>query len=145
MSRIEGAARLKRKLDQLPEAYQREIFLVFEQGAESATGMMRRLVPVKTGALKNSIQWTWGDAPKGSISTTDHSAPKPGGPDAAKRITISAGNADAFYARWVEFGTVNLAAQPFFFPSWRASRKGILSRNKRAMSKVARKVAAGGK
>jgi hypothetical protein len=143
---VQGADRLRRKLNQLPDAYQREIFLAFEQGAEDATRMMRGLVPTDTGALKASIGWTWGEAPSGSmrIGGLDHSPPNPDSPDADKRITISAGDAKAYYARWVEFGTLQRPAQPYFFPSWRSVRKSVQSRNRRAMSKVARKVAAGG-
>ena len=51
------------------------------------------------------------------------------------RITIYAGGGDAFYARFQEFGTVKMPANPFFFPVWRARRKRIKNRISRAVSK----------
>jgi len=83
-------------------------------------------------------------------------------------ITIFAGNDEAFYARWVEFGTrphtitvknaptlsrggVNFGtsvshpgastANAFFFPAYRAMRKRIKTRISRAINKSVRDVA----
>ena len=38
-----------------------------EKGATETVAMMKRLVPVETGELRDSIGWTWGDAPAGSL------------------------------------------------------------------------------
>lgn len=141
---VQGAARLQKKLHQLPAAYQQEIFKAMEMGAEATASMARGLVPVDTGTLRRSINWTWGDAPEGSMVLSDKEAPKGAEVGAIEKITVYAGGPDAYYARWVEFGTVNQPAQPYFYPAWRSSKKKVLSRNKSAMNKVARKVAAGG-
>lgn len=142
---ISGLEQLRAKIRALPDAARAEIRRAMEQGADEMVGMAKRLVPVDSGALRDSIGWTWGEPPKGSI-TLAKSDPN------AEAITIyagsrdkSLGDRDAFYVRWVEFGTVSQAAQPFFFPSFRALRKRVKSRNTRAVSKAFKKVAAGGK
>jgi HK97 gp10 family phage protein len=56
--------------------------------------------------------------------------------------TIYAGNDEAYYARWVEFGTVKMAAQPFFYPSYRALRKKAKSNIKRSVTIAIREIAA---
>jgi HK97 gp10 family phage protein len=136
-TRVQGLDKLNRKLRDMPEATQAAIRKSFEGGAQEMVDMARRLAPIKTGALQRSIDWNYGAAPKGSFGVGSRST----APDS---ITIHAGDKDAFYARWVEFGTAVNPAQPFFFPAWRSVRKKVMAANKRAMSKVARKVAAGG-
>jgi hypothetical protein len=39
------------------------------------------------------------------------------------KVTITAGSKKAFWAKWVEYGTVKTHAQPFFWPTWRAYRR----------------------
>ena len=142
---ITGLQQLRAKIKALPDAARAEIRAAMEQSAEEVVAMAKRLVPVDSGALRDSIGWTWGEPPKGSI-TLAQSDPN------AEAITIYAGSrdktlgdADAFYVRWVEFGTVTARAHPFFFPSWRALRKRVKSRNTRAVKKAFTRVAAGGK
>ena len=73
-------------------------------------------------------------------------------------ITIYAGNSDAYYARWIEFGTsAHIAggkfagatipaqpARPYFYVSFRANRRRVKGRISRAITKAATEVAAGG-
>ncbi|MFC3163061.1 HK97-gp10 family putative phage morphogenesis protein [Ciceribacter thiooxidans] len=142
---VQGLDRLHRKLTRtIPERVLARVREAMEQAAEEAVDVIRSLAPEDSGALKDSIGWTWGDAPKGSIAllTSKRTA---GG----MRITIYAGGGDAFYARFVEFGTsphVNkgkfagtqnpgMAAQPFFFPGWRMVRR----KAKRRMTGAIRK------
>lgn len=174
---ISGLDKLNRKLIQLPHRAEKEIKLAMEAGAQDVVNMAKALVPVgqssgvnssnNPGALRDSIGWTWGNkAPKGSIklgSIGNSSGRRPG--DLV--ITIFAGNDEAFYARWVEFGTkshgidavnapvmgragVNFGthvnhpgavATPFFFPAYRAMKKRIKGRMARAINKSARDVA----
>src|SRR5690606_25076602 len=101
----------------------------------------KSLVPVDSGALRDSIGWTWGDAPKGSITLGRVKATKEGD----EVITIYAGtrnknlgDKDAFYVRFVEFGTQNMAPHPFFYPSYRALRRRVKSRVTREMKKAIR-------
>jgi HK97 gp10 family phage protein len=142
---ISGLEQLRAKIRALPEAARADIRKAMEQSADEVVAMAKRLVPVDSGALRDSIGWTWGEPPKGSFALARSGPP-------GEAITIYAGSRDkelggrdAFYVRWVEFGTVTATAHPFFFPSWRALRRRVKSRNSRAVSKAFKKVAAGGK
>jgi HK97 gp10 family phage protein len=100
-----------------------------EKSAQEIVALAKHLCPVDSGDLRDSIGWTWGDAPAGSMVLAST-----GG--AALRITIYAGDSDAFYARWLEFGTVKMAAHPYFFPAYRTLRKRVKGRTKRAINKA---------
>lgn len=126
----------------MPEATRVEIRAAMEQSANEIVDVMRNLAPVDSGDLRNSINWTWGEAPSGALvlgKTRKSMAAKAG-----LSLTIYAGGGSEFYARFVEFGTVNMPAQPFFYPSWRLGRKRARGRVSRAVNKAAKKVAAGG-
>jgi HK97 gp10 family phage protein len=131
---IQGLESLRRKLNALPDAMRAEVRLAMQKGAEEIVQMARRLAPEASGDLKKSIGWTWGAAPQGSMALANAGS-------GADVLTIYAGSDEAFYARWIEFGTVSRSATPFFYPSYRATRKKMRSRNNRAMRKAARKVA----
>lgn len=102
-----------------------------EKGAKELVAAMKRMVPVDSGDLRDSIGWTWGSAPKGSRVLAESASDSRG-----LKITVYAGNNEAFYARWVEFGTSKSAAHPFFFPAYRSLRKRIKSRITREMRKA---------
>lgn len=147
-----GLKELQRKLDRLPQVAKARIREAMEQGAEEIVAMMRSFVPVDSGALKESIGWTWGRAPKGAL--TLGKVQSVGGD---LTITVYAGNSEAYWARWVEFGTKAhtaggqfagatipaIPASPYFFVSYRANRKKVKSRITRAINKAAKEVAAG--
>lgn len=153
-SSIQGLDRLNRKLGRLPATVQKRIREAMEQGADEIVSLMKSLCPSDSGDLRDSIAWTWGSAPKGAMTLA--TVKGKGGADNV--ITIYAGNADAYYARFVEFGTAShtaggkfagaeipaIPAQPFFFVSFRANRKRVKSRITRAINKAAKEVAAGG-
>jgi HK97 gp10 family phage protein len=145
MTKILNLAKLDSKLKRLPVEAAKSIRGEMERVADDVVGMMKRMAPVlqeatedrRSGALRDSIGWTWGKAPKGAgIVATVKS--RLGGD---MTITIYAGNSEAFYARWQEFGTVDAPAQPFFYVSWRASRKGVARQIRKATRDAARKVA----
>jgi HK97 gp10 family phage protein len=133
--KIQGADRLKRKLRVLPKIAREEIRKALAQGAEEIADLARRLVPVDEGDLRASIGWTFGRPPKGSRILGQAK----GNGIAA---TIYAGSSEAFYSRWVEFGTVKMRARPYFYPAYRLGRKRAKSRISRAMTKAAKRVAA---
>lgn len=149
---VKGLKELRRKLDRLPAVAKARIREAMEQGADEIVSMMRSLVATDSGDLRDSIAWTYGRAPKGAMSLGKVQSV---GGDLT--ITIYAGNATAFYSRWVEFGTAAhtaggkfagatipaTAASPFFFVSFRANRKKVKSRITRAINKAAKEVAAG--
>jgi len=147
---VEGVAELTRRLTrEVPARVREAAKAAMEAGAEETVAMMKRLAPVlkrpddrrRAGALRDSIGWTWGDAPAGSmvIGTVRSRGYK------TMRITIYAGSRDrkhgvddAFYARWVEFGTQDAPAQPYFFVSWRTMKKRVRSRIARNVRKAIR-------
>lgn len=137
---IEGSEALKRKLAAIPTRLTDAVRVELERQAEDLVGLMRRLAPADTGALRASIGWTWGDAPAGSMVIGTVQAPGGGREFASMRITIFAGGKtaaqDAFYARFQEFGTKNMPANPFFFPAYRSRKRQIRSSLTRAMRKA---------
>jgi HK97 gp10 family phage protein len=132
-TRVIGRERLKRKLTVISAKSKPAIRAAIAKSADEIVAMMRGLVPVDSGALRGSIDWTWGDPPEG---TTTFFKTARGDPDLT--ATIFAGNRDAYYARWVEFGTVKSSPRPFFFPAYQTNRKRAASRIKRAANKAAR-------
>lgn len=153
MAKVLGLDRLKRKLAKFPEVVEAEIRAAMEQSANEIVALMKSLAPVDGGALRESIGWTWGAAPKGAMVIGKVKAPSSGN----MVITIYAGGGDAWYARLVEFGTAphlnagrfagsthpGTAAQSFFYPAYRANRKRAKSKINRAVTRAAKKVAAG--
>lgn len=131
--RVQGIPSLQRKLTRLRENTAPKVMQAMEIAADRVVSMAKNLVPVNTGDLRDSIGWTWADAPKGSIKIASVQT-------GAMRLTIFAGNEKAFYARWIEFGTAPHAQggkfagtehpgttpQPFFFPSYRANKKEVV-------------------
>ncbi|KAB2716669.1 HK97 gp10 family phage protein [Brucella intermedia] len=149
---IPGLKSLNRKLKALPALAEAAIKLAMEQGAEEIVAMMKRLVPVDNGDLRDSIGWTWGDAPSysqriGAVKSKTGNL----------KITIYAGNSKVRYAHLVEFGSAphinggmfagtqnpGAKAQPFFFVSFRALRRRTKSRITRAINKSAKQIASG--
>lgn len=144
---MKGLAQLNRKLRAIPQVVEAEIKAAMAKGADEVVALAKSLVPVDDGDLRDSIEWTWGDAPSGALAIASAG-------DGNLRITIYAGDEKAFYARWVEFGTAQhpqggmfkgathpgTTAQPFFYPSWRALRRRVKSRLTRAMNKAAKRI-----
>lgn len=152
---IKGVDRLRRKLAQLPEAAKAAIRIAMEKAGDDMVAMARNLVPVSSGDLRDSIGWTWGEPPKGSIRIA---TVKGRGRGRDLTLTVFAGNDKAYYARWIEFGTAahangglyggsehpGTAARPFFFVSFRATRKRAKRTINKAIRDSAKRVAAGG-
>lgn len=137
------SSRLKRKLRAVPQKVLDAVKGQMEAYAAQIVAEMKMLVPVKTGALRDSIGWTWGDPPKGSLAVANVRGRSIGG----VFITIYAGtrdkklgDQDAFYARWQEFGTQNMPANPFFFVVWRANRRRVRGGINRAVRKALKSI-----
>lgn len=155
-TKVVGLERLNRKLRALPKAVEEEISKAMEQSANEIVAFAKSLAPVDDGDLQMSIGWTWGDAPKGAMVLGKVRSSGRGAGNL--QITVYAGGGDAFYARFVEFGTAphinggrfagsdnpGTSAQPFFYPAYRATRKRAKGRITRAVNKAAKRVAAGG-
>lgn len=150
--KVLNADRLARKLKALPPAAERRVRTAMEASANQTVQLMKSLAPVDSGDLQMSISWTWGDAPKGSLKVGQIKSR-----EGSLRITIFAGGGDAYYARFIEFGTSpftsggkfagaanpGVRAQPFFYTGFRATRRSAKSRISRAISAAAKEVANG--
>lgn len=152
---------LEARLNRAIAAIDRASTRAMEAGAKELVAFMKSLVPVKSGALRNSIGWTWGDVPDGAESFDSLSEGK-------KRIVIYAGAGLKYpaIARWVEFGTAphNVAkgggtkagkaaltagkgtphpgaqANPYFYPAYRAKKRAIIKRIRREIRAELKKV-----
>jgi len=150
---VTGLDSLERKLRRLPKLMTDEIRRAMEAVADDIVRMMKSLVAVDNGDLQKTIGWTWGEAPKGSL-TVAKIAPKNIG--VGLELTIFAGNSEIYWGRWIEFGIAphtngglfagskhpGTAAQPFFFVSYRANKKGAKAAIRKAIRSSAKKVAA---
>ena len=131
---VKGLDRLNRRWRAIPKNARINVRAAMEDLASDIVEEMWSRAPFRDGVLSGSIGWTWGDAPAGSMTIG-----KVGGKEyGAMRITIYAGGGEAFYARFHEFGTQDMPANPFFFPVWRARKCRVKGRISRAMSKSIR-------
>lgn len=131
-----------------------------EQGAQQMVSAAKNLVPKESGALAASIGATFGNYAPDNANVRGMGKGGAGDPDLT--VTVHAGDANAFYASFVEFGTSphsvskgggsklgklkaglgfgkmhpGATAQPFFYPAYRMSKRGIKSRISRSASKA---------
>lgn len=118
MARVEGLERLKRRFAKIPAKIRAEVRIALEKSADELVSTQQQLVPIDRGDLQASIHKRDG---RHDLS-----------------VEVVAGSDRAFYAAFVEFGTVNTPAQPYFFPPYRALRKRFVARTKRAVGKAVR-------
>lgn len=129
---VKNLAKFQRRMRAIPLSVRLELVKQLEKEAEKVVKLMKAFAPKGTTLqLLESIGWTWGDAPAGAISV---------GKVASNEydkiaITIYAGGGDAFYAKFQEFGTVKMAANPFFFPTYRAEKRRMRANIKRAVKR----------
>jgi HK97 gp10 family phage protein len=123
-TKTDGLAKLQAKFAALPGAVKTDMLAATHQNADEFKAMAKRLAPRDRGDLSESIEKI------------------PGRHELA--VIVQAGGPKAFYARWVEFGTVRMRAQPFFFPAYRALRRRMKGRASRASTKAAKRVAGNG-
>ena len=144
--------RIEAKLKQIPAVAVEAAREAMEEGAKEIVSMMRTLVPEKSGKLRRSIGWTWGELPPGTFMIDEiRSGTNKGDQYATMRIKIYAGSKEAFYARFIEFGTrphslqtnasvdrdlrqdegewhPGAPARPFFYPIWKKQRSVFIRR-----------------
>ena len=119
----ELSPRLRARLAKIPDIAREAAAAALEEGAQEIVDAMKKAAPVQTGDLRDSIGWTWGDLPPGTFMIDEiRSGRNQGDQYATLRIKIYAGNREAFYARFQEFGTRSQPAQSFFFPTWKRER-----------------------
>lgn len=124
-TRVVNLDRLKARIAAMAPAARAEIRKALETGGEEWVRMARQMTPVDQGDLRDSRR----HAP---------------GPHEMSEKLVS-GDARAFYAAMVEFGTVRTPAQPSHVPAYRLLRKRIKGRLKRAVKRAARTAAGGGR
>jgi HK97 gp10 family phage protein len=150
---VTGVKELEKKLTKVfPELVEKRVREAMEKAANQVVSQMKTRAPVYVGdevtrtdkrhkgqpvipgALRDSIAWTWGDAPKGTVSlgSVQTGLNKEG----TTKLTIYAGNKQAFYARWVEFGTRKWKGNPFFFSTWRDNKRKVKGQLTRAIRKA---------
>lgn len=131
-----------------------EIDAALAEGADAVVAMARSLAPEARGDLRRSIGWTRGVAPSGAMTVSRLTRSRLG---KQLTLTIFAGNDDAYYARFVEFGTAphvaggmfkgahhpGTPAQPFFYPAWRAQRQTIRRLIRAAMKRAGQRAVKG--
>jgi HK97 gp10 family phage protein len=157
--KVRGAKSLAAKLRAIPRAAREEIRGVLEKGAAEMSTTAKAFAPKRSGALASSIGYTFGAYQPDNANVRGVGSGGGSLDDPDLTVTIHAGNARAFYAAFVEFGTAphtnegkfegshnpGAPAQPFFFPAYRLTKKRNKSRITRATTKAAKRVAAGGK
>lgn len=115
--------RLSIKLNRLKPEIVRDLRPSVEQNARIVHEAQYRLAPEQEGDLKDSLTYY---AVVGFNGL---------------RWRVTAGDEKAFYARMIEFGTPRNAASPFFYPAYRAVRRGLRARMSRATRKAIQRVA----
>ena len=126
---VQGLSQLQQRWGRIPQRVRNAARAAMEQSAEEMVKEMRARVNRISGDLADSIGWTWGDEPAGSLVITSYA----GGDRGSMVITIYAGSKEAYYAAFVEFGTVKNPARTFFYPTYRALRR-------RAKARLTRKI-----
>ena len=126
--------RLFQRLRQTIPAMDKQIRDDLAASGDEMVAKVKSLVPRDKGDLEDSVEWKWTKA------TNAQSLRSP-----AIIVQEGADNAsdDAFYARWVEFGTPNTPKQPHFFPAYRLLRRKIRGRISRGMTKVIKRAGFG--
>lgn len=146
--KVKNREKLYAKLAAMPAAVKDEIRKAMAESANEIVELQRRLVPIDSGALHDSIDWHYGDAKRIKYSQGR-------GGDHELSVRISAGNTFVRYAHLVEFGTKahivggkfkgarhpGTKAQPFFYPGFRLGKKRAKSRIVRATNRAVKRVA----
>lgn len=162
--KIAGKQKFLGQIAALPRAMKDEIRKALDVSADETTDLMKRFVPVRSGALKASIGFTFGEYTPDNANVRGVQATGSGASELT--VTMYAGDAKAWYASLVEFGTkahiilpkqadgklrllggrfVEEAdhpggtAQPYFFPAFRLGKKRAKSRLARAVRNGAKK------
>jgi len=123
--------------------------IALRKSAEEISAMQKRLVPVDSGDLRNSIGYTFGAYRAANANVRGTRSGGDGDPDLT--VILHAGDAKAFYAAFIEYGVSGpyeiggkfagathpgFTAQPFFYPAVRVNRRKTLARIRRAGRKA---------
>lgn len=133
---VQNLDRLKRKLRALPKAIKAETRIAMEQGGAEMVALAKSLVPKDEGDLAETIESHYVEE--------RHRVVISAGGTATHKPVQNGLDGSYNYVAAVELGTRKMAARPFFFPAWRATKKRARGRLARAITKATKRVAAGG-
>ena len=130
MARNRDLDAVLRAFDAIPEAARKPIRAALDKGADEMVERMRYLAPEDDGVLKSSIRKT----PLNEMSIRVEA----GGEATTVKVRKSEkGNAPDFdYALAQEYGTVDMRANPFFWPTVNTTKKRVRRRVDRAIGKA---------
>jgi HK97 gp10 family phage protein len=135
--RIQNRDKLIAKLKELPKSTRKHMRQAIVVSSEELVAMQKRMAPVDDGDLRDSIRYEMGGKQKLKAGVLE------GDPDLTALI-IAGGTKTTFHATFVEWGTKIKAANPYFYPAWRALKKRIDRRLRRAATVAAKEVAKNG-
>lgn len=139
-NRFSGRERFDRILRRMgPEARAAMHKSLLKSGNELAAAQ-RALAPVDDGDLRASIRVIDG---LDNVSAEGRAFHRLRVVENDLSVFVAAGDDKAYYAPFVEFGTVSQPAQPFFLPAYRIMKKRITNRARLAARRAAKKAAAG--
>lgn len=101
----------------ISEELEAEIREELHRSAEDMASIARATAPRDSGALANSIRVQEGAYRPDNPNVRGVSSDVQGG---GLSVTVSAGDEEAFYAAFQEFGTEKMDANPFFFAAYDA-------------------------
>lgn len=146
---VKGRDKLRAQLNRVPRYIQAEVKDQLEKEADKLVRMMDAIKP----SSDIDIRWTWGKVPAGVMRIGQVRVKE----YAKMSISIYATASSSEYpegfpalARWWEFGTTDrftkdgqyrgrIEASPYFWPSFRSSRKNIKGNLSRAVSRAVKK------
>jgi HK97 gp10 family phage protein len=128
-AKVEGLGILERRLRALPERVRVAGQAALAKNGAEMVAMAQRLAPATPlddpKDIRGSIRWQFQKNAKGA---------------AGLAISVIAGNeTTAAHVIHVEFGTSKMAAQPFFFVSYRTLKRRMAGRLTRAMKSALRR------
>lgn len=124
--KVRNLDRLNKKLLASPRQVQEELAKAAEGNARSFAQKARRQAETnrKTGELEDTIT----------------AYPAQGMQGFVWRVKAGIKESAGFYARFLEFGTRNMQAQPFFFTTYRANLRSFRARSGRAAKKAMKRI-----
>lgn len=105
---IEGLSEFARDMDNAASELDSAIMAELIRAANDMVSIAKGMTPVRSGELAGSYRI---EADPAALS-----------------VRVFAGGGEQFYARFIEFGTVKMKAEPFFWPAYRAIAKGLEER-----------------
>lgn len=140
LSVAQQVARINRDLNRVADACEEEVFGTLLTQAALVAAEMRAVAPVShdrvPGQLRDSIRVDKSEKKARTVLV------EAGGKETLRRVENGkAGFAYTYdYVRAAEYGTEDAPAHPFFWPIWRARRKGVRAATRKAVKNAVRTV-----